>query len=313
MLTIIASMEHELAGLRKELGRMSHAFGRRMPAACHAVWTDLHVVGVGRLAAETTVRSLLNREGKFDGYSDLPQGLLMLGFAGAVDPPLETGTLVLSSRYYRSTEETNFQDSSSLGNPPKPPLIKGGQRGYSLPTTLLSSPDEGLATGDYLAPDPGMLHRAVTVASAVNPKWVEADSLTVDRLVTSTRSKQVIRQEYPVAIVDMEDYWIAAAARQAGVPFLSARVVLDRADQALPGYLPGLSRSRAKAVMTATAMPWRIPALLRLGRQLPIAQETLTKFAFTFLAELIGDEPAHPDTVPSTSISQPGSAAGIHG
>ena len=78
---------------------------------------------------------------------------------------------------------------------------------------------------------------------------VYADSLTVSELVTAPRDKRAIQRRYPVGIVNMEDYWAASVAQEAGVPFISARAILDPVRQTLPGYLSGIAGFRAKALM----------------------------------------------------------------
>ena len=280
MLAIVASMEQELVRLRTELGLRAGATGRESPAA-----VGLHVIGVGRSAAESAVQSLIQRQGMTGEGSPSPERLLLLGFAGGVDPALGAGTLVLSSRYYR-------QEPAE-------------------PARSLHSPGE--AAEDYLAPDPEMLGQGIQAATAAGEAWANADSLTVDHLVATPEGKQAIRLRHPVGIVEMEDYWVAAAARDAGVPFLSARVVLDAADQTLPGYLLGLSRSRVRAAVTVAAMPWRIPALLGLARRLPLAQKALTGFATAFLGQLAGAEPAQPRLEPTSPAVPAGPGGGMHG
>ena len=313
MLTIIASMEYELVGLRRELQLRAHAFGKRMPAAWRHVWADLHVIGVGRPQGETAVRSLLRREGEFGGYSGPPERLLILGFAGAVDPALETGTLVLSSRYYRAIggadpsvpiPSENPSLPPSMTSSPNHPSTKGGKG--EIPSGDPPSSQREVE-GSYLVPDPVMWRRGVAAATAINQAWADVDSLTVDHLVTTPKAKRAIRRQYPVGVVNMEDSWVAEAAQEAGVPFLSARVVLDRADQSLPGYLPAMARSHTKAVITTAAMPWRIPTLLGLARRLPRAQDVLTWFAFNYLVQLISGEDTQPNPAPDTSAVATGS------
>ena len=242
MLTVIASMEQELAGLRD--AQWSGQLDARAPVLGidRPPW-DLQVVGIGKNAA-VAVQSLLARKLDGSGRQNEPaSGLLLLGFAGAVDPALGTGELVLSSRYCHEAEQK-----------------------------------------EYLRPDPEMWRHAIAAAGNMDRHVTQVESLTVDDVVATPQAKEVIAKRHSVSIVDMEDYWIASAARDAGVPFLSARVVLDRADQTLPSYLPGLARSRARAILSTTFMPWRIPVLARLARLLPEAQHTLAQFALNFAA-----------------------------
>jgi hypothetical protein len=83
----------------------------------------------------------------------------------------------------------------------------------------------------------------------------------------------------------MEDYRVAEAAQKASVPFLAVRVVLDTANESLPGYLPGLAKSRYKVITNVLLMPWRIPTMLRLKRQLELGQMVLANFAVAYMKE----------------------------
>ena len=137
MLTIIASMEHELAGLRRELGPGRSPGGAgNLPGGKGSLKPELLVVGVGGKRAGVKVRSLLA-----PGQRP-PVTLLMLGFAGAVDPALGTGDLVLASRYYRADPVENPVHApvakADLPAPPLakadpiiPPLAKGGNWGVT--------------------------------------------------------------------------------------------------------------------------------------------------------------------------------------
>ena len=89
MLTIISAMEEELAGVRRAL-----EVGGNIPAA-----TALHMVGIGRDAIERSLKGLLPALRQARDGDESPSGLLLLGFAGAVDPSLSTGDLVLAGRY----------------------------------------------------------------------------------------------------------------------------------------------------------------------------------------------------------------------
>ena len=132
---------------------------------------------------------------------------LMLGVAGGVEPGLETGRLLLADSYVL---------------------------------------DSGDSPPESIAPAAGMLAAAVAAAADVGMAAHRGASLTVDHLVCDGAERGRLRECYGVASVNMEDYAVAAAAHRAGVPFLSVRVVLDTAEQRLPGYLPGLSKGRGR-------------------------------------------------------------------
>ena len=173
-------------------------------------------------------------------------GVLVVGVAGGIDPELETGDLLLADRYA-------LQDGAAQG--------------------------AGLA----IRPDPQMLQSAQQAALDLSVPTFDGGSLTVDHLVAEPEERVELRARYQATSVNMEDYRAAEAAQNAGVPFLSVRDVLDTASQRLPGYLPGLARSRYKVVTKILLMPWRIPTMLNLKRQLQLCQAVLTNFGVSYL------------------------------
>ena len=243
MLAIIASMERELSGLRREISpdRSVDSF-------------DLKVVGVGISRRQSSLRELLR-----SASGGQPRGVLMLGFAGAVDRKLKAGGLVLSSRYYLDAHNEKF-----------------------------------------LTPDPAMRQSAIIAAANAGLPVTHSDSLTVDAIVATPEAKAALAEKNPVGIVEMEDYWLAAEIQDAGVPFISARVVLDTAQQSLPGHLLGLSQGRTQDVLRTAAMPWRVPALLRLAYQARIARQALTRFALSFIRQW--EREGHPLTAANVSL-----------
>jgi len=233
MLIVVASMEQELTGLRRELREIEDATGISSQV-------EFQVLGVGPERAGAAMAALLeNRRSKIDG-------VLLVGVAGGVDPELETGDLLLADRHA-------LQNGASQG------------------------------AGQAIKPDAEMLQSAQKAALELSVPIFNGGSLTVDHLVAKPHEREALRTEYQVYSVNMEDYRAAEAAQNAGVPFLSVRVVLDTASQRLPGYLPGLARSRYKVVTKILLMPWRIPTMLRLKRQQQLCQAVLTNFGVSYL------------------------------
>ena len=233
MLIVVASMEQELTGLRRELREIEDATGISSQV-------EFQVLGVGPERAGAAMAALLeNRRSKIDG-------VLLVGVAGGVDPELETGDLLLADRHA-------LQNGASQG------------------------------AGQAIKPDAEMLQSAQKAALELSVPIFNGGSLTVDHLVAKPHEREALRTEYQVYSVNMEDYRAAEAAQNAGVPFLSVRVVLDTTSQRLPGYLPGLARSRYKVVTKILLMPWRIPTMLRLKRQLQLCQAVLTNFGVSYL------------------------------
>ena len=233
MLIVVASMEQELTGLRRELREIEDATGISSQV-------EFQVLGVGPERAGAAMAALLeNRRSKIDG-------VLLVGVAGGVDPELETGDLLLADRHA-------LQNGASQG------------------------------AGQAIKPDAEMLQSAQKAALELSVPIFNGGSLTVDHLVAKPHEREALRTEYQVYSVNMEDYRAAEAAQNAGVPFLSVRVVLDTASQRLPGYLPGLARSRYKVVTKILLMPWRIPTMLHLKQQLQLCQAVLTNFGVSYL------------------------------
>jgi adenosylhomocysteine nucleosidase len=143
----------------------------------------------------------------------------------------------------------------------------------------------GDSQGDFFQPGQEMFQEAMVAVSKTQQTVFYLNSLTVDHLVATPQEKQALRQRYPVGTVNMEDYWVAAAARDAGVPFLAVRAVLDVSTQRLPGYLLGLSSSRNRAALSLATRPWRVPAALGLARQAAVAAAALARFALAFRRE----------------------------
>ncbi len=279
MLTVIAAMDLELALLRRALRAGSGVIGQqatgfRLPAPARSpksevrspkLALDLQVIGVDRKRAMARVKELVSSRHRPSGLEDgSGQRLLLLGFAGALDPTLRPGDLVLPTRYYRADEE---------GNPPTPPFGKGGLEG------ILSKESEG----DFLKADEEMWRQAEAAAAQAGLAAARGSSLTLDYLAATPEVKDALRREYSVDVVNMEDYWVAEAARDAGVPFLSARAVLDAARHSLPSYLMGMNEHRATALLGTVGMPWRWVTLWTLAQRTRRACRTLTRFALSYI------------------------------
>lgn len=238
MLIIAASMEEELKGVRRELERLQPA-GEAAPPPAVPWAVEVQALGVGPNRAAAAMTQLLSRRPP----AARPDGVLLLGVAGALQPGMETGQLALPGRY--AVEAPDAPDAAAL------------------------------------APDAVLRQRAEAAAAAVYLPVNDAASVTVGHLVTRAEERERLRQRHNAASVNMEDYTVAAAAQQAGVPFVAARVILDTAEQQLPEYLPELSQGN---VATGVLLrPWRIPALWGLRGQLKVCQAVLTRFARAYL------------------------------
>ena len=231
MLYIVAAMEEELLGLRRELDALGASQGVGFPL-------EFHLLGVGpRNAGQMMASAIVNGRRR-------PQGVLMLGVAGAVEPGRETGELVLSGSYVM---------------------------------------DSSVESAEAIAPDPTLLEVAESAAVEARMPVFRSNSLTVDHLISEGWERQQLREKYGVGTVNMEDHAVAAAAQEEDVPFLSVRAILDTAEQRLPGYLPRLYRSRNALFGEVLLRPWRIPTLRRLKSQMELCQSILAQFGLAFI------------------------------
>ena len=288
MLTIVAAMEEELAGVRRVLE----------PERRRDV--DLHVIGVGRDGVERGLRQVLPTIKQQRAGAIPPDELLLLGFSGGLDPALAAGDLALAGRYCRLIPGpmvlTYDPDATGLDRSGTPPeLLERLRTGFALGLVqpgYFSPSSVGWVEPviperyefKFLEPDPAMRERARESLREAGLAAFETDSMTVERVVTRKSEKRELYQQFGVGTVNMEDYWVSRLAQTARVPFLSVRAVLDTGDQRLPSYLARLSdKPGGVAAWKAATHPWDAPTLVRLARQMRAARESLARFAMAYL------------------------------
>ena len=182
----------------------------------------------------------------------------------------------------------------------------GGVDPYLAPGVLAISPNyQHTAGGNDVEPDPEMWRQALVAATGAGLPFDQRDSLTVDRPVSTVADKGAVFRRYQVGTVNMEDYPVAAAARDAGVPFLAVRAVLDPAHQSLPPYVVAMSRSPVKAVLGTAVRPWRITQMLHLARHMRHAQIALTRFAMAYLRRSMDEEHQQSGAWPAEATGWP--------
>ena len=291
MLTIIAAMEEELAGVRTALAE----YGRGQPNAGDAV-PEVHVIGVGRQGVESGLRGLLPTIRQQRLGAAPPAGLLLLGFAGGVDPSLSAGNLTLASRYHRLVPQPATLVAVPGGMIEPEHLERLREQMWARLPSLPRFQLERLSGMNTLIPqhvalkslepDPAMLQHSREALAQSRLTAVETDSMTVEKLITDANTKGELHRQYHqfgVGTVNMEDYWVARLAATAKVPFLSVRAVLDTADQGVPSDLLERARMPRQTGWASFGDPSEIRALLHLPGQLQLAQESLARFALAFL------------------------------
>jgi adenosylhomocysteine nucleosidase len=218
----------------------------------------LHVTGIGADAATAATEALLTSE------AERADAWLSVGLAGALDPLLRSGDVVVASAVLDAR-----------------------------------AADDVDAARDTETSGTGLVHRRIACAEPA-AHWLaerlrEQPSLTVlrgavlatARVLASAADKQ--RHATAAVAVDMESGAIASAASAAGIAFLCVRVIVDEADMAIPSSAlsavhtdgsvnaPGLALGLLRA-------PGEVPALIRLGRASQHARRSLRLCRDAFLA-----------------------------
>lgn len=169
----------------------------------------------------------------------VPAALLVIGFAGGLDPHLRAGQVVRVLRVFEQSGRT--WDLGADGPP----------RTVQCTTGLGFSPGDDGACGN----DGG--ERVAVVG--------------VDRVVTTATAKSALRRQFPeAAVVDMESASFAAFAAERGLPLTILRAVSDPADAALPaGLLMCIggdgATNRGAALGLLLRRPHLLPTMVRLG------------------------------------------------
>ncbi|MCX6359259.1 MAG: hypothetical protein NT029_05620 [Armatimonadetes bacterium] len=162
-------------------------------------------------------------------------------------------------------------------------------------TSALSAARDG-----RLEPAPTWLASALAALRVGGLTVHEGAMLSVDRPLLTAAEKQAAAAGRPTAVaLDMETYGAAAAAEEAGLPWLAIRAVTDGLHDALP---PGLDRETADgqpdtvAIARAVALsPRDLPRLLGIARATSKAALALGDATLLVAAATAGlSRPLHP-------------------
>lgn len=199
--------------------------GARRGAALLAAAT-----GIGRDRTRQAVEQVLRHH--------RPRALMLIGFAGALDPALPTAKVV---HVAAALDETG--------------------RRFTLHAN--ASSQAALSSHDGADPSPFAAFLSHTLPAAV--------ALSVNRVVSTQAMKRDLRQRFPeAALVDMESAALAAFAAERAVPLVILRAVSDAADAALPAELlqcvtPDGSTDLRASLRLLLRRPTLLPAMVRLG------------------------------------------------
>ena len=136
--------------------------------------------------------------------------------------------------------------------------------------------------------DPQLLEMAAQACQQVGMPYHMGASLTVLKPALSSAQKENYGRQTGALSCAMEDYWLAREAHRVGVPFLSARVILDPVAQDLPAAIGELAECQGVTLaLRVLAQSWRLPLLVRLAHQGNQAQRRLGAFATTLCPQLM--------------------------
>ena len=244
MIAVFVAMESELAGLARRLSaREYRAIGGRRVVRGRCGEADVLAcrTGIGE-RVEGAMRAVLERyEAAF---------VLSAGVAGALDPDLRAGDLLLC--------ETVVSDPD-----PQPPAVRSDAR---------------------------LLEAAASAAARAGLRVRRGRSLTVDGIVGDPAAKADLRLSTGADVVEMESNRVGLAAQERGLPFLAVRAVLDGAADPLPelpcAVAPDGTERMWPVLPYLVGHPLRLPLLLRLARCQRRAVETLGLFLEAFTGAL---------------------------
>ena len=189
-----------------------------------------------------------------------PRAIVSTGFSGALSGDVGGGDLLIADRV------TSPLSDEAADSKPAPPIEA----------------------------DPYLLEAAIEAMDGCPVRSHVGGLVTVAKVLATRIEKDTVTNIATKA-VDMESYWVAEIAKEAGVPFLAVRAISDEVDDTLPDYerfetpMGGI-RPFAAAWYFATR-PWHIFDLPRLASNARHGTKNLAIFAGRFLAKVYREAP----------------------
>jgi Phosphorylase superfamily len=135
-----------------------------------------------------------------------------------------------------------------------------------------------LAPGhDILDADRMLLEAVRKEMHTLDTRFIFSRLLTLDRPAMTPEEKRQLWNEHGAGGVDMETFHIARAAREAGVPWLALRAVVDTARHTLPRTLETwrTEGDERTGILAAAIRPADWPRYGRLARNFPRALQSI--------------------------------------
>jgi adenosylhomocysteine nucleosidase len=175
--------------------------------------------GVGKVEAAACTQYVIDR---FD-----VEALICMGVAGAVDPGLEKGDIVIS----KETQQHDF-------DPGDPKFLKKFR-------------------ARWLKADAGLVKLALEAAkeSDLAGRYVVGRVVTGDQAIVSRENRELLRENFGASCVDMESAAVAEVCRMNGVPWVIVRAVSDSAEgDAIAEFRENLARAAGVAASVTALM-----------------------------------------------------------
>ncbi len=224
MIGIIAAMESEVHDIRKAMEdsfKIHHSGLTFLKGKLHHKEIVLVQSGVGKVNAAMCSQILI------DLFK--VEALINLGVAGAVDPALALGDIVIS------TDSVQYDmDARAFGHP------------------LGEIPNLDVT---FFKADQSLIEKAENAAKAVGIKYFKGRVMTADLGVNSPALKERLLKEFKGLCVEMEGAAIGQVAMLNQCPYVIIRSISDNADDnQLADYQANLERSIAKGAMLVKDM-----------------------------------------------------------
>jgi len=195
--------EHQIEGIRIVIGKLH---GRNVVV----VWT-----GVGKVnAAMTTTLPIEHFK---------PEHIIFTGIAGAVNPQLRPGDIVIS-------EKTAHHDMGTVW--PEGIFVKGVKNHLDgMENPVFFPADEKLVTCAQQAAERIDMRRVETVSGQRNPKIITGVIVTGNSFIASTEKCAELRKKLGADAVEMEGTALAQICYQRQIDHLVIRSISDSADE----------------------------------------------------------------------------------
>ncbi len=223
MLAIMSALTEEIEHLVAEMGPTAEIFSRGMRNYHKGVLWGTPVVLVfsrwGKVSAAATSACLISEFGA--------TGIIFTGVAGAVDPRLKVGDVVIGNRLYQ-----HDMDARPLFERHEIPLLKI----TAIPTDAVLRAQLEKAAADFLQHG---VHTALTATARKRfnltaPKSVTLDVASGDKFFANKAEVRELRSRLPVGCVEMEGAAVAQVCLEHSIRFGLIRTISDSADEAAP-------------------------------------------------------------------------------